>query len=262
VVSQYQGYEATRLKNDAGVDNPRLAYFKIRSNVVSMRLSYVWPGVRWLGANVESRTVLPLVSLDLSQGIVRPPAAGGTLDRSGTAGGLGDLLFAPVLLGWHDAELHQIAGVEMTAPSGSYDKNANVNVGRNYWQIAPTYSVTWMPGRWQLSGKVRYGMNTQNDATGYKSGDEVALEYAAGFGVLPGVVLGVNGYVYRQVSDDVQSGTAVNGNGNRGSVDSIGPYVAFQLTPKATIMVKLQSESGARNRPEGARVWIQAKLPF
>lgn len=261
VLAQYQHFEASHVKNDAGADNSRVAYYKVKSDALSMRLSYVWSGVRWLGATVETRAVLPLVSVDLSLGLARPGTAG-PLDRSGSSGGLGDMLLAPVLLGWHGPELHQIAGIETFVPIGKFDKNATVNIGRNYWQVAPSYAVTWMPGRWQLSGKARYGVNSKNTDTDYKSGNELSLEYSAGYGVLPGMVVGINGYVYRQTSNDQQGGLAVNGNGNRGHVNAIGPYIGYQISPKAAVMLKLQAESGAHNRAEGTRLWVHAKIPF
>jgi hypothetical protein len=257
----YHHYGASHNKNNVGDDNARLAYYKIGVNSVALRLSYVWPGVRLLGANVETRAALALPTVDLSLGVARP-AALGPLDRSGNKTGFGDLQFAPILLGWHDGALHQTAGVEGYVPTGKFDKSAPVNIGRNYWQIAPFYAVTWLPDRWQLSGKLRYGVNGKNEDTDYKSGNELTFEYSAGYAITPGVVLGVNGYIYRQMTDDRQGGASVNGNGNRGRVNAIGPFVSFSVTPKVSVMAKLQAEYGARNRPEGTRLWLQTKIPF
>jgi hypothetical protein len=55
----YSHYEAVHFKNNAGVDSPQLARFHLSSNVVAPRLSYVWPGVTFLGADVETRVVQP-----------------------------------------------------------------------------------------------------------------------------------------------------------------------------------------------------------
>lgn len=257
----YQHYEASHNKDNSGADNARLAYYKVRSDTVAVRLSYVWPGVRLLGANVETRAALPLPTVDLSLGIARP-APLGPLDRSGTKTGFGDLQFAPILLGWHHGPLHQTAGIEGFVPIGKFDASEPVNIGRNYWQVAPFYAVTWLPDRWQLSGKFRYAVNGRNDDTDYRSGDEFTFEYSAGYVVTPGVVLGVNGYAYRQMSDDKQAGAVVNGHGNRGRVLAIGPYLGYSFTPRFTLIAKLQMESHARNRPEGTRLWLQAKVPF
>ncbi len=103
-------------------------------------------------------------------------------------------------------------------------------------------------------------MNSKNTDTDYQPGGEFSLEYSAGYAVLLCMAFGINGYVYRQMSDDRQGGLAINGGGNRGRVDTIGPYLGFQISPNAAVMVTLLS--GARNRPEDTRLWIQAKIPF
>jgi hypothetical protein len=47
----YQHFGASHNKGNDGNDNRRLAYFKATSDALAMRISYVWPGVQWLGAN-------------------------------------------------------------------------------------------------------------------------------------------------------------------------------------------------------------------
>ncbi len=258
----YQHYESTHNTDARGNDNSRLAYYKIQTDVVATRLSYVWPGVTLFGANVETRVAVSLPTIKLSLGIARP-APLGPLDRSGSATGLADPQIAPVLLGWHTGPLHQTAGVETFAPIGEYHVDHAVNPGRHYWQIAPIYAVTYLPDNGApLDFKARYGINGRNHQTGYRSGNELTLEFSGGYRVLPHIVLGASGYYYRQLTDDRQNGAAVNGDGNRGKVTAIGPYFSYIFTPKFALLVKVQSEFGARNRPEGTRVWLQTKIPF
>ena len=88
------------------------------------------------------------------------------------------------------------------------------------------------------------------------------LEFSAGYHATPSLALGLNGYIYRQTTDDKLNGLAVNGNGNRGRVNALGPYVSYSFTPKVTLIVKLQSEFGAHNKPEGTRLWGQMRIPF
>jgi hypothetical protein len=51
----YQHYDAGSAKDNSGHDNPKLANFHLRLDALAPRLSYVWPGVRVFGANVETR---------------------------------------------------------------------------------------------------------------------------------------------------------------------------------------------------------------
>lgn len=258
----YTHYDASHVKGNNGDDNANIARYRIKSDTVSLRLSYVWPGVKWLGANVETRAALAVPTIDLTLDVARPaPLA--PLDKGGTTTDLGDLSFAPILLGWHGKTLHQTAGIETFLPTGAYDKDEPLNTGRNYYQVAPFYAVTWLPAeRWEASAKLRYGINSKNDSTDYRSGDELTLEFSGGYRFTERLSAGINGYLYRQVSDDRLDGYSVNGNGNRGSVNALGPYVMYRFSKEFAVVAKWQEEFGAKNKAEGSRMWLQARLPF
>jgi hypothetical protein len=258
----YAHYEASHSKDNSGNDNARLAYFGLRSDVVAGRLSYVWPGVRLFGATVETRVVQAVASVNLSLGIVRPPPAG-PLDRSGSRTGLADTAFSPIILGWHSPTYHQTAGIDSHLKTGTYDVAQRVNTGRNYYQLAPFYALTWFPfGGADVNAKFRYAVNSRNKATNYRSGDEASVEFSAGYRMTPVIAVGVNGYVYRQTTDDMQNGVAVNGNGNRGRVNVLGPYLVVSTSPRWSVIAKLQTDIDARNRPEGTRLWVQTRIPL
>ena len=262
VMTYYQHYSASHSKDGAGNDNQRLAYYKFNADVLAARFSYVWPGVNWLGASVETRAVLSLPTLDLTLGVARK-APLGPLDRSGSRTAIGDFMLAPLLLGWHSDKLHQTFGIEGFLPTGSYDKGRPVNSGRNYWQLAVAYGATWFPIKEvDLSAKLRYAVNGRNRDTDYRSGNELSVEYSAGYRFSSAVAAGLSGYLYRQTTDDKQAGKLVNGDGNRGSVNAIGPYLTYSFNPKFTVTAKLQKEFGARNKAEGTRLWLQARVPF
>lgn len=259
----YSHYVAADSKDNSGKNNAALAHYNLRSDTVALRLSYVWPGVKWLGANVESRFALSVPTIELDLDIARPEAFGGPIDKGGTLTGLADLSVAPILFGWHNKTLHQTAGIETYIPSGTYDKNEPVNAGHNFYQAAPFYAVTWFPtDRLEASAKFRYAFNSPNHATDYHSGNEFSTEFSAGYRVVPDLTLGLQGYIYRQTTDDRLNDQAVNGDGNRGSVNALGPYIHYRFTKNFAVITKYQQEFDAKNRSEGSRLWVQAKMPF
>ncbi|MDW3683724.1 SphA family protein [Cupriavidus ulmosensis] len=258
----YQHYNATHFKDNGGHDNPKLAEFHLGSNALAPRLSYVWPGVRVFGANVETRVVQPILSVDLDMRVARP-APLPPLDRGGNKSGLADVSFSPVILGWHWPSFHHMFGLETHLKTGAYSVNDPVNIGRNYYQFAPNYAFTWFPAPdFDVSAKFRYGFNTRNTATNYQSGDEASIEFSSGYRASSHLSLGVNGYFYLQTTDDIQNGVRVNGNGNRGRVTALGPYVSYQVSPSLSFAVKAQFEFAARNRPQGTRIWALARMHF
>lgn len=72
----------------------------------------------------------------------------------------------------------------------------------------------------------------------------------------------IQGYLYRQTTEDRLDGQDYNGNGNRGSANALGPYFQYRFTPSFSVITKFQQEFGVKNRGEGSRLWVQAKLPF
>lgn len=227
--------------------------------MVAPRLSYVWPGVVFLGANVETRIVRPISAVDLRLGVARP-APLLALDRGGQRTGLSDLSFFPIILGWHGTTFHQTLGVEINLRTGSYDVH-DVNIGRNYDQIAPVYAFTWFPTpRSDISAKFRWGCNDRNKATGYQFGNEASIEFSAGYRAMRELLVGVNGYIYRQTTDDEVNGVAVKG--SKGRVNALVPFASFRFNPNFSLTLRIQSEFGARNRPQGTRFWAMALCPF
>lgn len=256
----YAHYSATHSRNAAGVDNPQLARFRIESDVIAPRLSYVWPGLTLLGARVETRVVQAIASVDLDAAVARRGMP--SLERGGYRLGLADMAFTPIILGWNWSTYHHTIGIDTHLKTGSYDVRERVNTGRNYAQAAVFYAFTWFPAPgFDINAKFRYAINGKNKATNYQSGDEATIEFSGGYRINPGLAIGLNGYVYRQTSDDGQNGVAVN-NGNRGRVNALGPYISYNLTPRLALVAKVQSEFSARNRPQGTRVWLQARIPF
>jgi hypothetical protein len=256
----YQHYSAPHFKDNAGNNSPRFSDFHLQSDVLAPRLSYVWRDVHFLGANIETRIVQPIAAVDLTLGIARrAPLL--PLDKGGQKTGLADMSFSPVILGWHGATFHQTLGIETHLRTGSYDVHDNVNTGRNYNQLAPVYAFTWFPSaRTDVSAKFRYGFNDRNSATGYRSGDEASVEFSAGYRVLQSLLLGLNGYVYRQTTDDDLNGVAVPD--TRGRVNALGLFASYRITPQFAVTLRMQSEFGARNRPQGTRFWAMVLLPF
>jgi hypothetical protein len=257
--------QARAIKGNSGQDLGWSRY-AVDADTVSFRMQYVWAS-GLLGASVESGASIPFPALHLEKRIspILP-------DASGRRFGLGDPLFFPLRLAWKGDRINQSVNFEFIAPLGAYDAGARVNTGRNYWQLAPLYAVSWRPNDNSVFGlKLRYGMNTENPATNYKSGDELTAEFSAGYRTSPRTTLGLQGYLFRQTTDDQlngQSTSAANGGligtgvGNRGSANAIGPFISHVVSPGFVVVAKYQQEFNVKNRGEFSRFWLQTLLPF
>ncbi|MEI6745958.1 MAG: transporter [Methylococcaceae bacterium] len=149
--------------------------------------------------------------------------------KESARGGAGDMYAVPILLSWQWKELSFAAFEGIVVPTGAYDKNRDLNAGRNTWTFDNNFSMTWLPndGEYDFSMTFGYMVNTENAATHYKTGDEVHLDYSAGYYLTSALGVGVTGSYYRQVKND--SGLGVPENAISGEYSSIGPVINYTV---------------------------------
>ena len=222
--------------------------FRLRANVLAPRLLWVTEQTLW-GGQLAFAGLFPLVDLDVT--------VNGQRD---SAQGLGDIDLTMALAYHHSANLHSAFGIDVFAPSGSFDAHRLANIGRNYWTVQGVYAASHVdPGGLNWDLKLMYDYNFENRDTDYKSGQELHVDYALGYGVHPNWVVGIGGYAYRQVTDDKLNGVDI---GNRGRAFAIGPSVKWDNGRGAFVTLKYEREFHVQNRPQGDSVWLKASLPF
>jgi len=208
-----------------------------------------------LGGNWGQQIILPLVWQDV--GVTE----GGTRYKDKNAG-IGDVFVDPFVIGWHKPPFHWIVGMGTFLPVGKYhDDGASLaNIGRNCWTFEPEFAVTYLnEGGQELSAKMMYDINTENEETEYLSGqafhtDFVAAQHCGNW------AFGVGGYWYYQTTNDRQDGAPVNG-GNQGRQIALGPQVSYELSP-VTFSLAFDHEFDTKNRPQGDVVWLKAIIPL
>ncbi len=257
----YSHYEADHVKGVDGKDNPAYRKFKIRSNTLAYCLHHVWEKT-FLGAGTESIFIVSGSAFEFAKA-----TAAGSYDSSRT--NLADPILTPLRLCWKGRSISQSVSMEFMPPLGGYNRDSAINIGRNYWQFAAVYGIGAHPAPGlETNLRLRYGVNSKNQATQYRSGDEFYAEFNAGYRhrVDPKTELGVQGYYYEQTTDDELRGRpttfANTGIGNRGRVVALGPYLKHNFGKKFITILRYQDEFNARNRPEGARYLLMFLLPL
>lgn len=240
-----------------GSGNPRagISNFDLNISAFTSRLQYVWPDFKLLGADIETRVGFTWYADAQVEFDVQTP--GGPLHRdSSSSGWFPGALIGPVILGWHGETVHQMAGVEIYFPTTGYVVGQPANVSTGFTSVAPHYWITWFPKpEIEVDGSFVYLFNDKNHRTNYKSGQEFSMDYAAGYSLTRNWQAGVNGYAYRQTTDDKVNGNAVPG-GNRGRAFAIGPYIRYHEGYWG-ITFKWQHESWIENRAKGNRFFLQ-----
>jgi hypothetical protein len=185
-------------------------------------------------------------------------------NQTTTVGGLGDVIATPLALHWHWGRFHLLTAGSTYAPSGSYDRNRLMNIGKNRWSFEPDVGLTWFDqenGR-EASAFIGYTVNLENTATSYKSGDEFHADFALAQR-LRGFVFGMAGYAFQQTTRDSGPGALLGG--FFGRVIALGPLAGYRFrVGKAAISLnaKYEFEFADQNRLAGNALWLTGKLQF
>ncbi|MBS7723980.1 transporter [Pseudomonas lalucatii] len=237
LVSYNAYYRADEFANPS----PVFDSFKVESYASVLRAIHV-SDKKILGGNWAMLAFLPYVNVDLDMGFA-----------SQRRGGMGDIIVDPFAIGWHSGNWHWAVGMDIYLPTGRYDKDQLVNIGRNYVTLEPIFAFTYRnPAGYEFSMKTMFDYNFENTDTNYRSGKELHADFIAAKHWGPWAV-GVGGYAYQQVTGD--RGGAVFGD-FKGRVYALGPQVSYTGPTGFNISGKFQHEFDARNKPEGDKLWI------
>jgi hypothetical protein len=234
--------------------NKALPKFNLAVEAEALRFLYTWN--------------FPIGSLHYTTGLVAP-IVNLDLNVMGTRGhdfGVGDIDIQN-FVGYasSDHTLFYSFGVDTYVPTGNYSAAKLINTGANYYTVAPNANVTYNPSaQWEWTATLFSEFNSTNSADHYHSGNDIDLDYAVTyrpFDQLPNLGLGVQGYIYKQVSNDTLNGATVALDGNRGQEFAIGPLLRYDI-PFGAFLLKFQHEFDVRNRPRGEKIWFQFAMPL
>ncbi len=168
------------------------------------------------------------------------------------------------LIGWQRGNWHWNVGALVNVPVGQWEQGALANIGFNRWGLDLNAAVTWLDPSvgLDLSAAAGFTFHAENPDTGYQTGNEFHLEFAAIKNFTRQFSAGVVGYYYEQISGD-SGGPPVLGE-FRGRVAAIGPFVGYNFqigeTPVST-RVRWYHEFDAKNRLEGDAAFLTLVVP-
>jgi len=240
-------FHANSLRDNNGNAVP----VEFKATVLALAPRFIWVGEKKiLGGNPAFHTILPLLNVDVQ-------VAG----KRESSTGLGDIVFGPGL-GFHASDkFHYVFCFDVNAPTGTYDSKRLANTSRNYWNIEPIATASYVqPQGINADIKVMYDFNFRNPETHYTSGQELHADFAAGWGLGNGWVLGAGGYAYQQVTDDEKDGSTIAN--NKGRAFGIGPSIKYDNGKGWFITMKWQEDLGVRNRADGRELKVKMSIPF
>lgn len=214
-----------------------------------------------LGGRPGLAVTVPAGHVDLeATASVGPIAA--TRETSGA--GLGDVV-TRLQLGWQHGDFSHLLWVQAVAPTGRYDTGFFPIIGLNRPGIDTGWAFTWVDKntKLQFNGAAGFNFNFENDRTDYLSGNEAHFEWAVGYEIAQGLVIGAVGYDWRQISGDTGAGALLGS--FEGRVDAIGPGLSYTtLIDKMPLVLNLRhyEEYNADRRISGSMSIATVTLKF
>ncbi len=168
-------------------------------------------------------------------------------------------------LGWNKDKWHWMVFGALNIPIGDYDDDRSANFAFNRWGLDTTGAVTYLDlaTGWEASLAAGVTFNGENNDSDYDSGTEFHLEVGVSKTFQNGLMLGLAGYYYNQITDD--EGAGAPSDGFQGEVAAIGPALAYTLNVKGIPIVlkaRYYHEFNANNRLEGEAAFISFIMPL
>lgn len=205
---------------------------------------------------------LPIVGMDLSA-----TSSIGQASRSIDDDGLfvSDLGLIPLSLYWNSGNFHVNLCEYVTVPIGQYDEDDDLNGGLNYWSFETAISTTYLNPEKGLEISLVLGhiYNTENSDTNYQTGQELHLDLMINQYLSETLAIGLQGFVYRQITGDSGSGAVLGG--MRGEAAGIGPAVMWATEINScpvAISGRWIHEFDVDRRLEGDHFYLSATFSF
>jgi hypothetical protein len=246
-----------------GKDNRAFVNPRIRSTVMLNQLAYT-SDMRVFGGLVGATALLPLVRLSASTGpgsFVQLNSPEDTKQGDLTLGLF--LQMDPVIENGRPV-FSQRFEIDVIAPTGHYDTKYAANIGANSWAFNPHWAMTFLPTpKLEFSTRLHYLYNYRNTDPGFgpairhvQAGQAVWANFAASYAVLPNLNVGLNGYWFRQITDDKLNGGrdpigGLTARGVRSTDLSIGPGALWKVSRKTLVMANVYLPVTVRNTPGG-----------
>jgi hypothetical protein len=177
---------------------------------------------------------------------------------SDTTWGFGDLI-PQFSLRWNAGVHNYMVYATGDIPVGAYqsDRLSNIGIGHGAIDAGGGYTYFNPQTGHEFSGVLGFTYNFKNTATQYQNGVDMHFDWGASQFLSKQVMVGLVGYVYKEIGCDSGSGDRVGC--FQSQVVGVGPQIGF-LFPvgdmQGYLNLKAYGEFAAENRPAGWNTWI------
>jgi hypothetical protein len=246
---EYTAQVSANQTDDGSGNAVKIPDFKLRVLAVAFRVVHNW-GVPFLGGTLESYVAVPFVDQELH-----------LPNGKFTKFAVGNISVSPVGVRYARGRWHFFYEGDMFFPGTGRSATDTLNIGQNNYAAGPAGGFTYLKGREEISSKLQYIVNFKDGGNNYQSGNEFTWEFDGMHGICKQVAVGVNGFLFKQTTDDKQYDLLYN-NGNRGRDLALGPEIRFNLITHGGFAFKYLRDTMVENRAPTNTFWFQLAVPI
>ena len=258
-LNYFRWNDFTSIKDSTGQNSPLFVDPRITAISTVVHFVYV-PPIPLSNGAISFEALLPIVDFQSHFN-----APGMVLQDNGL--NFGDLTFGaayqskPISLG-SQSVLSWRFDLDVSAPTGGFDSNKDINQSSGFWSGNPYLAVTLLPiPKWEISARFNYIYNFSTSRgsdppqiPGFvfrngQAGQAGWINFASSYEVIEGVRPGLNGFWLQQFTDDSTNGVSLPGT----LVEELylGPGLNWQINKTGSVNFNVYLPISAKNTPAG-----------
>lgn len=174
--------------------------------------------------------------------------------------GFGDIGISPFIYLYEnqDSQLFVSFWEFIFMPTGDYDKDNAVNIGRDAWWFQHQLAFGWYPGKIGMDFNVNYFQFTESDELKYDEPDALEIETVVHYGITDAFRIGINAAYWLGLDDAEADGTTLPDSEPMNF--KLGLNLSYTLNEHLTVGLRWMHDIESENYTKGD--WAYMKIAY
>ena len=176
--------------------------------------------------------------------------------------GLGDIGISPFIFLYENqkSQIFLSFWEFVFAPTGSYDKDDAVNIGRDAWWFQHQLAFGWYPNRFGLDANINYFQFTESDDLNYDEPDALEFEAVVHYALTDKFRVGINAAYWLGVDDEEENGTTIPDSKPKNF--KLGLNLMYTLSENFAVNFRWMHDIDSENSTMGDSAYIKLGYVF
>ena len=176
--------------------------------------------------------------------------------------GIGDLTFGPGVFLYNndDTRTYVSYWFYAFAPTGDFDKDRVINLGRNHWSFEHQIAINKQYKGLVYDMNLNYYHHTEESKTKLERSDRFELETSIAYQLNDKLVLGINGGGYADFGKAKIDG--VSAADTRAERWQVGPSIGYTINERMGVNFRWSNDVSATNDSKGNDIWLRVNYAF